>query len=133
MASAVAAAAAVLPGCVSDPDCGICDPENLILETIAASNYAGKQIYVLSPECEGAACPEPLTKAKFYVTDIGQCTESVAAMESPRGPEEWCKISPLLVGADGINFVFNNLLDAQSIELVRKKLDNPQLFEVYDW
>ena len=33
----------------------------------------------------------------------------------------------------GLEFVFNNLLDPTSIELVRKRPDNPQLFEVYDW
>lgn len=135
VAAALLAATAALSGCVTDPDCGICDPENLILETIAASNYAGKQIYVLSPECEGGECPEGLTEAKFYVNTIGPCEESDDATDpetAKRGAAEWCKISPLVVGS-GINFVFNNLLDPQSVELVRKQPTNPQLFEVYDW
>ncbi|MEZ4381729.1 MAG: thrombospondin type 3 repeat-containing protein [Nannocystaceae bacterium] len=139
VASALAAATAAMPGCITDPDCGICDPENLILETIAASNYAGKEIYILSPECKGDACPEPLTEAKYYVNTISQCevdfedqTERDGSPPGVRGADEWCKISPLLVNA-GLNFVFNNLLDPQSIELVRKDLANPQLFEVYNW
>ncbi|MCB9701671.1 MAG: thrombospondin type 3 repeat-containing protein [Myxococcales bacterium] len=133
------AAATAMPGCITDPDCGICDPENLILETIAASNFAGKEIYVLSPECKGDACPEPLTEAKFYVNTISQCEVSEDAVNEDaetgknlRSEKEWCRISPLIVGA-GINFIFNNLLDPQSIELVRKQLANPNLFEVYDW
>src|SRR5690606_4637324 len=54
------------------------------------------------------------------------------AIEAPRGAEEWCKVSPLIV-SDGLQFIFNNLLDPQSVELVRKSPVNPQLFEVYDW
>jgi len=135
VATALIAATTALPGCITDPDCGICDPENLILETIAATNYAGKQIYVLSPECKGDECPGELTEAKYYVNTIGPCEESddaIDAEKAKRGASEWCKISPLVVGG-GINFVFNNLLDPQSIELVRKQPTNPQLFEVYDW
>jgi len=135
IATALIAATTALSGCITDPDCGICDPENLILETIAASNYAGKQIFVLSPECEGKDCTDALTEAKYYVNTIGPCELSDDAVDSEkarRGAEEWCKISPLVVNA-GINFVFNNLLDPQSIELVRKQPVNPQLFEVYNW
>lgn len=132
VAMALAAASSALTGCISDPDCGVCDPDNLILETIAAANYAGKEINVLSPECVGDRCPEPLTSAKVFVNTIGRCEESDGATGSARGVEEWCKISPLIVG-EGINFIFNNLLDPTSVELVRKQLTNPQLFEVYDW
>jgi hypothetical protein len=103
----------------------LCDPDNLILETIAAANYAGKEINVLSPECVGDRCPEPLTSAKVFVNTIGRCEESDGATGSARGVEEWCKISPLIVG-EGINFIFNNLLDPTSVELVRKQLTNPQ-------
>ncbi len=135
VATALLAAATAMPGCITDPDCAICDPENLILETISASNYAGKQIFLLSPECKGEECPEALSEAKYYVNTIGPCEMSDDAVDSEkarRGAAEWCKISPLIVGT-GINFVFNNLLDPQSIELVRKQPVNPQLFEVYDW
>ncbi|HGG56590.1 MAG TPA: hypothetical protein ENK31_02210, partial [Nannocystis exedens] len=135
VATALLAAATAMPGCVSDPDCAICDPENLILETISASNYAGKQIFLLSPECKGEECPEPLSEAKYYVNTIGPCEMSDDAVDSDkalRGAAEWCKISPLVVGA-GLDFIFNNLLNPQSIELVRKQPGNPQLLEVYNW
>ena len=48
----VAAALALLApasACVSDPDCGICDPDNLILQSIAGTNYAGKLVRLLGP------------------------------------------------------------------------------------
>jgi hypothetical protein len=48
---AVFGASTALSGCVSDPDCGVCDPENLILETVAGVNYAGKVVKLLGPEC----------------------------------------------------------------------------------
>lgn len=124
--------AAALGGCVSDPDCGVCDPENLILETIAGSNYAGKVVKLLGPECEGDDCPAEITKGNYFVEKVIPCVETEDALASPRGIEEWCKVSPLIV-TDGLQFVFNNLLDPQSIELVRKAPANPQLYEVYDW
>ncbi len=125
-------AATALGGCVSDPDCGVCDPENLILETIAGVNYAGKTVKLLGPTCEGANCPGDLTAGNYFVEKIKPCQETDDAMKSPRGVDEWCKVSPLIV-TDGLQFIFNNLLDPQSVELVRKSPVNPQLFEVYDW
>lgn len=127
--------ASVLPavsGCVSDPDCGVCDPDNLILESIGGGNYAGKQIYLLSPNCEGPNCPEPFTEGQVFVESIGPCLETEDALEAPRGAEEWCKISPLIVDG-GIDFIFNNLLEPESIEFVRKRVDNPNLYETYAW
>ncbi len=132
ISAAVVAAVAALQGCITDPDCGVCDPDNLVLETISAVNYAGKAINVLSPKCEGDNCPEPFTEGEVFVTDIGLCQETDDALDSPRGVDEWCKISPMIVD-DGINFIFNNLLEPTSVELVRKQPDNPQLYEVYDW
>jgi len=119
-------------GCIEDSDCGICDPDNLLLESISGINYASRKIHVLAPECEGGDCPAAFDKGTYFIEEIGPCEETEEAMESPRGAEEFCKISPL-VTAFGVEFVFNNLLDPTSIELVRKRPDNPQLFEVYDW
>ncbi len=119
-------------GCIEDSDCGICDPDNLILESISGINYAGRKINVLGPNCEGEACPDSVSSGSYFIEDIGPCEETEEAIESPRGPAEYCKISPL-VSSFGIEFIFNNLLDPTSIELVRKRPDNPQLFEVYDW
>ena len=53
-------------------------------------------------------------------------------MSAGRGAEEWCKVSPLIVDS-GLQFIFNNTLDPQSVELVRKQPANPQLYEVFDW
>ncbi|MEM9459250.1 MAG: thrombospondin type 3 repeat-containing protein [Myxococcota bacterium] len=119
-------------GCIEDSDCGICDPDNLLLESISSVNYASRQIHVLNPECEGSDCPSAFNSGSYFTEDIGPCEETEEAIESPRGAEEFCKISPLLT-AYGLEFIFNNLLDPTSIELVRKRPDNPQLFEVYDW
>ncbi|MEM7154281.1 MAG: thrombospondin type 3 repeat-containing protein [Myxococcota bacterium] len=119
-------------GCIEDSDCGICDPDNLLLESISGINYASRKIHLLNPQCEGSDCPADFSSGTYFIEEIGPCEETEEALESPRGAEEYCKISPL-VTAFGIEFVFNNLLDPTSIELVRKRPDNPQLFEVYDW
>lgn len=118
--------------CIRDTDCGICDPDNLILESISGVNYASKKIHVLGPTCKGDDCPGTIEKGSYFVEEIGPCELSEEAIASPRGPEEYCRISPLVV-AFGVEFIFNNLLDATSIELVRKRPDQPKLFEVYDW
>ncbi|MCB9754637.1 MAG: thrombospondin type 3 repeat-containing protein, partial [Myxococcales bacterium] len=137
--AALAGTGVALHGCVTDPDCGICDPDKLVLETISGVNYAGKTINFLGPRCsndqgDAASCPEEgsLVEAEVYVEQIGPCEESDDALESERGAEEWCRISPMIVNSN-IAFVFNNLLEATTIELVRKQMTNPQLFEVYDW
>jgi hypothetical protein len=118
--------------CIRDVDCGICDPDNLVLESISGINYASKKIHLLGPTCVGDDCPDTIDEGHYFVERIGPCEQSEAALASPRGPQEYCRISPLVV-AFGIEFVFNNLLDATTIELVRKRPDQPKLFEVYDW
>lgn len=125
-------ALAGLGGCVDDPDCGICNPHDLFLESISGVNYASRKVHVLSPACEGPACPAPLSQGHYFIEAIGPCERSEDALASPRGPQEYCRLSPL-VTATGLELVFNNLLDPTSIELVRRRPDNPQLYEVYDW
>jgi hypothetical protein len=120
----ITAAATTLSGCVSDPDCGVCDPDNLIIESIAGVNYAGKVVKLLGPECEGAECPGEITSGKYFVEKVIPCIETDAAIEAARGSDEWCKISPLMVDS-GVQFIFNNLLDPTSVELVRKQPVNP--------
>jgi hypothetical protein len=127
----VAAMSGLVSGCVKDSDCGVCDPDNLILQSLTGVNYTNKKVHVLSPECEGDACPSPFTEGQYFIEDIGPCEETEEATGSSR-PEEYCLISPMITFG-GIEFVFNNLLDPTSVELVRKRPDNPQLFEVYDW
>ncbi|MBK8236355.1 MAG: thrombospondin type 3 repeat-containing protein [Deltaproteobacteria bacterium] len=119
-------------GCLQDTDCGICDEKNLVLQILSGPNYAGELIHIVSPECVGPRCPEPFTAARRFVERIGPCEDTDAAIGSARGPEEYCKIAPIVV-SDGLQFVFNNLLEDTSIELVRKRPDVPALFEIYDW
>lgn len=118
-------------GCIQDTDCGICDPDNLVLESISGINYQSDKVHILSPDCEGDACPPDLSEGTYFIEKIIPCEETEEAQESAN-PAEYCRLSPL-VTAFGIEFIFNNLLDPTSIELVRKRPDNPQLFEVYDW
>jgi len=136
--------------CVRDTDCGICDPDNLILESISGLNYASKKVHFLNPTCEGESCPEPRKRGSYFVEEIVPCLEAEDTEDFIQGliregqldadetgkiarfKEEFCRISPLVV-AFGIEFVFNNLLDPASVELVRKRPDQPKLFEVYSW
>ncbi len=136
--AAVSGVAASVTGCISDPDCGICDPDNLVLEIMSGPNYQGDQIWILSPDCEGPECPtEKLTTADYFVNQVSTCEESEAANRDSvsRTPEEYCKVAPIVVlgGEYQLEFIFNNLLDPESIELVRKQIDDPQRLEVYDW
>ncbi len=127
-----ATAASALTGCVSDPDCGVCDPDNLVLQSIAGVNYAGKVVKLLGPECEGPECPGEITEGQYFVEKVIPCVQTDDAIDAPRGVDEWCRVSPLIVDS-GIQFIFNNLLDPTSVELVRKQAVNPQLIEVFDW
>jgi hypothetical protein len=127
-----ATAASALSGCVNDPDCGVCDPDNLILESIAGVNYAGKIVKLLGPECVGDDCPGEITEGQYFVEKIIPCPQTDEAINAPRGTDEWCRVSPLIVDS-GLQFIFNNLLDPTSVELVRKQAVNPQLIEVFDW
>jgi hypothetical protein len=113
-------------GCISDTDCGVCDPDKLVLESISGINYSNRKVHHLS---------DGLSQGKYFIEDISACEETEDATDpkkAPRGAEEWCKLSPLVTW-QGLEFVFNNLLDPTSIELVRKDPSNPQLFEIYDW
>ncbi|MFV8756652.1 thrombospondin type 3 repeat-containing protein [Nannocystaceae bacterium ST9] len=118
-----------MSGCISDTDCGVCDPDKLVLESITGINYANRRVHLLT---------EGVDSGKYFIEDVGACIESTeanavdGATPAARGPEEWCKLSPL-VSWQGLEFVFNNLLDPTSVELVRKQPTNPNLFEVYDW
>jgi len=118
-------------GCIRDPDCGVCDPNSLVLQSIAGINHRGRKVVLLNPTCEGDDCPPPLEKGTYFVNEVLPCPDTEEAKNSA-DRDEWCKLSPL-VTQFGIEFVFNNLLDPQTIELARRSPDNPQLFEIYDW
>ncbi|MBL4688102.1 MAG: hypothetical protein JKY37_26165, partial [Nannocystaceae bacterium] len=119
-------------GCIEDPDCGICDPHSLVLESISGVNYASRKVHLLDPECLGDNCPGRFTSGAYFIESVGPCVSTDEALASLQGPEEYCRLSPLMT-TFGVEFVFNNLLDPESVELVRRRPDNPQLFEVYDW
>jgi hypothetical protein len=136
--------------CVRDTDCGVCDPERLVLESISGIGYAAPKIHLLGPNCRGEECPGPIEKGSYFVEELVVCEddpETKKFVESlvDRGAvdaddeetiaayvREYCKISPLVVNY-GLEFVFNNLLDPTSVELIRKRPDQPKLFEAYDW
>ncbi len=119
-------------GCLEDTDCGICDENSLELLIVSGTNYAGELVHIVSPECVGDACPEPFTEARRFVETLGLCELTDAAKSSAWTAEEYCRIAPIVV-AGGLQFVFNNLLEPTSIELVRKRPDTPRIFEIYDW
>ncbi len=124
---------ALLPaGCFEDTDCGICNENSLELQILSGTNYTGELVHIVSPECSGDRCPAPFSEARRFVETLGLCEDSETALRSPQGPDEFCRIAPIVV-ASGLQFVFNNLLEPTSIELVRKRPDVPQLFETYDW
>lgn len=129
--AAALAIAPALAGCIQDPDCGVCDPASLDLDLIAAPNYTGAKIYRVSPPCEGSACPPPASHAQYFVTEVSDCLSSDEALASPSA-EEFCRVSPL-IGTQGIELIFNNLLDPESVERSRRDPDNPQLYEIYAW
>ncbi|EDM81247.1 hypothetical protein PPSIR1_40225 [Plesiocystis pacifica SIR-1] len=112
-----------LTGCLSDSDCGVCDPNKLVLESITAVNYENRKVHRLTPD---------VSEGQYFIDSITDCLETEEALANPRGEDEYCKLSPLITGS-GLEFVFNNLLEATSVELVRRDPSNPQLFEVYDW
>lgn len=154
VAFAVASLGAVMLGnasCVRDTDCGICDPDKLILESVSGLNYASKKIHVLNPKCEGDSCPKPIKKGSYFVEEVVPCEKDENTLEFIQTNvidagladaddqeaidayiQEFCQISPLVVRF-GIEFVFNNLLDPTTVELIRKRPDQPKLFEVYSW
>ena len=123
----VAAALALLApasACVSDPDCGICDPDKLVLESITGINYANRRVHLLT---------EGVDEGKYFIEEVGACVETeaanslVGATPATRGAEEWCKLSPL-VSWQGLEFVFNNLLEPTTIELVLDPRDLEEKF-----
>ncbi len=134
VAGSVFAFASVGSGCIQDPDCGVCDPDNLVLQIISGLNFANKKIYLVGPECDSSSdenrCKD-VDKAEYYVSQHGKCEDSEEAQKSTR-PGEYCKLSPANT-AFAFEFLFNNLLDADSIELVRKSPANPKTYEIYDW
>ncbi len=120
---AIVAGALMTTGCISDTDCGVCDPDKLVLESISGVNYTNRKVHRLT---------DGVDSGKYFIENISDCLETDEAKEAVRGAEEYCKLSPLVSGS-GLEFVFNNLLDPTSVELVRKDPSNPQLFQIYDW
>jgi hypothetical protein len=101
LVAALGAVALTSSGCIQDTDCGICDPNKLVLESMTAVNYANQKVHILQ------GTPD---NPKYFIDDLIQCPETDDALDAPRGADEWCKISPLITW-QGVELVFNNLLD----------------------
>ncbi len=130
---AAAGAMSLVPaGCFEDADCGICNDNSLELQIISGTNYTGELVHIVSPECVGERCPSPFTEARRFVETLGLCEETDAALAAGRGPWEYCRIAPI-VAASGLEFIFNNLLEPTSVELVRTRPDVGNRFEIYQW
>jgi hypothetical protein len=71
----------------------------------------------------GRELPRADHEGQYFVEKVIPCIET-EARSRPRGVDEWCKVSPLIVDS-GLQFIFNNLLDPQSVELTRKQPTNP--------
>ena len=65
-----------LSGCISDPDCGICDPDKLVLESITGINYANRRVHLLT---EGV---DEVTTLQF---DLGQTDAARLVMLTAHG------------------------------------------------
>ena len=91
-------------GCIEDSDCGICDANNLILESISGVNYASDKVHILNPTCEGDNCPGPISKGSYFIDEVIPCEETEAAQDSPNAAE-YCRLSPL-VTAFGVELSF---------------------------
>ena len=48
--AAVGGIALTSTGCIEDTDCGICDPNQLILESLTGVNYKNEKVHVVQPE-----------------------------------------------------------------------------------
>ena len=59
--AALGALALTTTGCIEDTDCGICDPNKLVLESLTAVNYANKKVHILQPEA---------VNPKYFIDDL---------------------------------------------------------------
>ena len=63
-------------GCISDTDCGVCDPDKLVLESISGINYSNRKVHLLT---------DGVSKGKYFIDDIGACVESDRVLARGRG------------------------------------------------
>jgi hypothetical protein len=92
-----------------------CDLEFAITH-LGVVNIASQEIQLLATAdgtCEGERCP-----SEFAVATPVACAETEAAIASPLGPEEYCRVSPMIV-AFGIDVGFSTPVERSSFELLR--------------
>ena len=92
-----------------------CDLEFAITH-LGVVNLASQEIQLLATAdgtCEGERCP-----SEFDVATPIACAETEAAITSPLGPGEYCRVSPLIV-AFGIDVGFSTPVERSSFELLR--------------
>lgn len=112
-----------------DADCGNSDFD---LEHISGFNYTSSLVHLLSPTCVGPSCPAPLASGTYGDEAIVPCEETAEAMESPRGPQAYCRIIPLTLSF-GLDIGFTRSPDPDTITLNRPSIANPTEDEPYVW
>jgi hypothetical protein len=114
-------------------ECGnACGSNPFDVEHLSAINYDFRTVHILSPACSGPACPSPFSAGTYRDEAVGPCEETAEAIASPRGPEEYCKLSPLALSF-GIEIGFTQSPDPESITVERPRPENPNDTEAYVW
>ncbi len=100
----------------SGPACGdACDPDFAVAH-LSGVNLASKTVHLLGDTtgtCEGERCPTTLASLLYEGAAVGPCIESEDALDSLYGPDEYCRLSPL-VTAYGLEVGFATPVDRSS-------------------
>ncbi len=108
-----------------------CGANAFDLEHISGINYSGVLVHDLFPACEGPSCPEPSDAGTYRDQAITPCEDSPAAQASARGPEAYCRLSPLAL-VFGFELGFTESPSPESITEYRPLLDGDGE-EAYVW
>lgn len=109
-----------------------CGSNGFDFEHLSGINYAGRLVHQLSPTCEGPSCPAPLDAGSYGDEPIGRCEDSAEAQASPRGPEAYCRLSPL-VSTFGLELGLTGSPEPTSVTEFRPRLDGSAELEPYVW
>ncbi len=112
----------------NDTDCdGACDPDFAVSE-LWAVNLGGSQVMLPAAElCDGPTCPVDAEPP----TDGVPCSQTEAALESPLGAEEFCRLSAALLVTE-LQVRFATPVLRESFEEVRSQL-GADVEEPYLW
>jgi len=109
-----------------------CGSSDFDLEHISGINYDGNRVHALFPTCEGPSCPVPDTAGTYRGQTITRCEDTPAAQASLRGPEAYCRLSPIAL-AYGFELGFTAPPERASITEFRQQLDGNGEEEAYLW